>query len=289
MRRRQEPRPEPIRPDACERTGSVMTGLISPAMRGVFLFVLTGLCGTTSWADRHQIYFAEPYSGKKVTDYQIELPVARDSRQGFAIPAQCEELTRAARQEASRWGTRQQRSIWHKVDRDCRYHAFLNRYDRASRDFVSEVDIWNAPLWHLLVEPRCATSDTQLGDPDCQPLPTGIPRISQLLKFTDSEAKQASRNAQPCRLADGIFRGWVVADPSGNHCIPDSNAPGFRVMSVDYADVNGDDMLDVVLRLVPLAPGTSRIPLILPLTRTSPDSALEIPAQLTMPSTWHEP
>ena len=109
------------------------------------------------------------------------------------------------------------------------------------------------------------------------------------MNFADLDAERLHKYAEPCRLDNGIFRGWMVADTAGTHCIPDANAPGFRVISVDYADVNGDGVLDVVLRLVPLAPGTSRIPLILPLTRTAPDSALEIPTQITMPSMRHEP
>jgi hypothetical protein len=76
----------------------------------------------------------------------------------------------------------------------------------------------------------------------------------------------------------------VIRDASGIYCEPDPDAPGFRVISVDYADVNGDRVLDVVLRLVPLAPGASRIPQILPLTRKSPEGAFSVPKAIMPPA-----
>ena len=279
------PTPGATGSDISKQSACIGLLVIGKRLRAAFLCAMACLYPGTAQAERHQVYFAAPYSGEKVTHYAIELPVSKDHRQSFEIPEQCSDVTQAAIAGASRWGTRQERSVWQKVDRDCRYHAFLNRYDgRPAKDYISGFDIWNAPLCDLLIESRCSNPDALPGDPDCQPLPPGIPRISQLLNFAGNNVGEALQHAEPCRLDGGIFRGWVVADPAGTHCIPDPNAPGFRLMSVDYADVNGDGMLDVVLRLVPLAPGASRIPLILPLTRTAPEGELHVPKAVSMPS-----
>ena len=275
--------------DVSRHTDCTRSLMMIANLRAVLLIVAVGLPAEAAWAVRDQVYFAAPYSGKKVTEYTIDLPVSQDHRQTFKVPELCGAVKEAASAGASRWGTRQERNVWQKVDRDCRYHAFLKRHGTAKQDFISDVDIWNAPLCDLLVEARCLQPDARPGDSDCQPLPPGIPRISDLVEFTDSEAEEALRYAEPCRLDDGIFRGWVVADPAGNHCIPDANAPGFRVMSLDYADINGDGILDVVLRLIPLAAGASRIPLILPLTRHSPSGELQIPRDTVMPSVFDQP
>lgn len=279
------PTPGATGSDTSKQTGCIRSLVSDTRLHAALLCAVACLYLGTAWAERHQVYFAAPYSGKKVTHYTIELPVSKDHRQGFEIPEQCSDVTQAAVAGARRWGTRQERSVWHKVDGDCRYYAFLNRFgNRPTQDYISSFDVWNAPLCDLLIESRCSHPDALPGDPDCQPLPPGIPRISQLLSFAENNAGEALQHAEPCRLDGGIFRGWVVADPTGTHCMPDPNAPGFRLMSVDYADVNGDGLLDVVLRLVPLAPGASRIPLILPLTRTAPEGDLHVPTAVSMPS-----
>ena len=116
---------------------SLVTG---ERLRAAFLCTVACLTLGTAWAERHQVYFAAPYSGEKVTHYAIELPVSKDHRQGFEIPEQCGDVTQAAIAGASRWGTRQERNIWQKVDRDCRYYAFLNRYGgRPRHDYISSV------------------------------------------------------------------------------------------------------------------------------------------------------
>jgi hypothetical protein len=234
------------------------------------------------------VYFAEPYSGKKTTRYTVELPVGRDDRRTFEIPGDCAEVTRAAVAGASRWGTRIERNVWWKVETDCRYYAFLNRHGVGhTRDFVTGYDFFSAYLRDLPIGAGCRQaetgSDSEPVDSRCRPLPPGVPGLSHFLPFADRGAEVPPMHAEPCQLEDGIFRGRIVRDASGIHCEADPDAPGFRVISVDYADVNGDQVLDVVLRLVPLAPGASRIPQILPLTRTSPDDAFSVPDKIEIP------
>jgi hypothetical protein len=176
------------------------------------------------------------------------------------------------------------------VERDCRYHEFLNRYSAAPiQDFVSDYDFMNAYLRDLPIGFRCNYPGADPSDPECPPLPPGIPEISQFLPFADRGLEAPRGYAEPCRLENGIFRGRLIRDASGIHCEPDPDEPGFRVISTDYADVNGDGVLDVVLRLVPLAPGASRMPLILPLTRTTPDAAFDVPKEIKLPPTGHRP
>jgi hypothetical protein len=118
---------------------------------------------------------------------------------------------------------------------------------------------------------------------DCRPFPPGVPDLSGYLPFVERGPEAARLDVSPCQLENGIFRGRVVHDRSGIHCEADPDAPGFRLLSVNYADVNGDGYLDVVLRLIPLAPGASRIPVLLPLTRKQPDGPFTVPEEILMP------
>ena len=230
------------------------------------------------------LFFAEPYTGKKVDTYSVELPIDRQARRTFAVPADCAEVARSVTANAAQWGTRTEQSVWWKVDNDCRYFAFLHRYtNEPVQDFVSGYDFMNAYLRDLPIRARCRRSAERAFDPACKPLPPGVPDLSRFLPFQDRGPEAPRLDVSPCRLEKGIFRGRVVNDRTGIHCEADPDAPGFRVISADYADVNGDRVLDVVLRLVPLAPGASRMPLILPLTRVSPDDAFTIPAEVRVP------
>ena len=79
---------------------------------------------------------------------------------------------------------------------------------------------------------------------------------------------------------DGVLTdGGLYIGPDGMRCASRNSQPSLRLIAVDYADINGDGYLDAVLRFVPIGPGAARSPLILPLTRTSPDGAFETPQQ----------
>jgi hypothetical protein len=60
--------------------------------------------------------------------------------------------------------------------------------------------------------------------------------------------------------------------------------PGFRILSVDFADVNNDNYQDATLRLIPIGPGNSPAPTILPLTRTSEEEKFSIPENALFPT-----
>jgi hypothetical protein len=252
--------------------------------------LLAAALATDAAAYAREVFFAEPYTGRKVTAYEIELPVTREQRQTFAVPGDCSEVLAAAHRGGAQWGSRVERSVWWKVESDCRYHDFLHRHETEPvRDYVSGYDFMNAQLRDLPMGARCSYPGADPMSPACKPLPPGIPALASFLPFADRGANAPCPEVAPCQIENGIFRGRVVRDASGVHCEPDPEAPGFRVISVDYADVNGDRTLDVVLRLVPLAPGASRMPIILPLTRDEPDGPFQVPEQVVVPSAGRTP
>ena len=228
--------------------------------------------------------FAEPYSGKKVDNYQVMLPVMRSEKLLFKIPEACEEAVSAFTSGASQWGTRVEQRMWWKVRRDCQYYDFLHRFPQNKvKDYVSNYDFMNAYLRDIPMGARCTDVDNPASIPGCEPFPPGIPDPSRFLPFVNRGLETPRIDVTPCQMKDGIFRGRIIQDKDGIHCEADGSAPGFRVISVDYADVNGDGFLDVVLRLIPLGHHTGRMPLILPLTRTQPDEIFTVPRGAALP------
>ena len=95
-----------------------------------------------------------------------------------------------------------------------------------------------------------------------------------MLNFASESEDHSAFDAATCRISRGVFRGHVLVDDTGLRCRFDRRAPGIRVMSVDYADVNGDGWLDAVLRFVPVGPRTSRRPVVVAYTRKGADMPL---------------
>ena len=86
-------------------------------------------------------FFAAPYTGEKVENYRVELPVSRDDRQNFDIPKDCDAAIRQLNQGAAQWGTHVERQVWFKTGNDCHYYSLLNRFDNeVDTDFVSDYD-----------------------------------------------------------------------------------------------------------------------------------------------------
>ncbi len=234
---------------------------------------------STAWAQ--QPYFAAPYSGKKVTQYEIELPVARGQKSTFQVPGNCLQLIEFFNSGASQWGNRVQRSIWAKATRDCHYYGFLNQFpNQPEHDFVSQYDFYNADFNDLPIERECESITDSM---DCVTIPEGIRSLGSFIPFHNSRNTDDKSTAGLCQFKDGLFRGRLLSTPNGLRCQPDLKAPGCRILSVDLANVNGDNYQDVVLKLIPLGPSPRRTPILLPLTRTSKDHKFSIPNGVILP------
>ena len=90
----------------------------------------------------------------------------------------------------------------------------------------------------------------------------------------DSSGERANRE---CALRDGLFYGQLFVRQREIRCTTGNGTPSLRLIAVDYADINGDRIMDAVLRFVPVGPGAARSPLILPVTRLGPDEAFSVP------------
>ena len=245
----------------------------------IFIVILAG----NTWAEsRIQPNFTEPYTGKPVKTYEIELPLSRKDRQTFSIPADCTQANNQLRGGAGRWGTRIERRMWLKVSDDCSYHAFLNNAGKpAEHDFVSQYDFFNADMADLPLYPGCNLNLFFTNPAAC---PSMIPGLANFNQFVDRQGSEHDSSHGSCTFKDGVFRGHIVFDPFGMHCINSKHMPGFRILSVDFADVNNDNYQDAILRLMSIGPGNSPAPAILPLTRTSQEEKFSIPQNTLFPA-----
>ena len=250
------------------------------ALLAGFLFLLP-LSADIVAGDAPQAFFAEPTTGRKVTHYAIDLPLKSDQRQTFNIPDDCAEAMRTIDSGVSFRGNIIDRRLWKKTENDCRYHDFLNRHpQRVNEDHVSNYDFRNAEISDLPLDPRCARTDEVATD--C--IPNATDEFGMLRYFPiSSPAGTGPERADciPCEFRNGRFRGYVLLDGEEVRCKIDANAPGLRLITVDFSDINGDRILDAVLRFIPIGPGSNRAPLILPLTRLDTTSAFRTPGAMS--------
>lgn len=226
-----------------------------------------------------EAFFAEPVSGRRVTAYQIELPTERSAKRTFSIPQDCAEVMRCMDEGAVYRSTVIDRRLWHKADSDCRFYSFLFRHpQQIIADYVSDYDFRNAQLRDLPVDLRCADGSPAEGQQGCNPAATDA--FGMLLYFPLGEPphdREADHEVAACELKDGVFHGRLHIDGDHFHCDAGPGTPTLRLIAVDFADINGDQYLDAVLRFVPIGPGAARAPLTLPLTRTEPEGPFRVP------------
>jgi hypothetical protein len=224
-------------------------------------------------------FFAEPLTGRRVNSYTVELATDRDQRSSFDVPQDCREVIQAMESNQAYTGSVIDRGLWQKVESDCRYHAFLNYHPLDDmQDYVSDYDFMNANLNDLPIDQRCAHDGSVSKTEDCNPAatdPFGLLRTFPITEPPDHTTDFHEREA--CELQDGLFRGRLYVDAEGVHCDPGAGAPSLRLVAVDFADVNGDRVLDAVLRFIPIGPGASRMPLTLPVTRFSETEPFSAP------------
>jgi len=243
---------------------------------------LLGAPGVVGAKDAHEAFFYEPESGRRVTHYILELPVNREQTQAFLIPDDCDAVTQAINEGATRWGSIVDRRFWKKLEGDCRHHRILHRLpQRVIEDHVSGYDFMNAKLSDLPIDPRCTSRDRA----DCNPLATDA--FGMLLYFPLTQqvtAPPAGVECTQCEFKDGLLRGRIFSDEEGISCEAVPYGPSLRLIAVDFADINGDGFLDTVLRFIPVGPGSMRAPLTLPLTRFDDSGPFTVP-ETTLPTT----
>jgi hypothetical protein len=222
-------------------------------------------------------WFAAPYTGKKVHEYTVTLPVSRYEEETFQIPRDCKKLNSRLLEGAGHWGNRVQRRMWLKADDDCRYLNYLRSNPKhAEKDYVSHYDFMNARIADLPLRPGCDLY-LLLHDPQACPKPMpGLPDFSSFMEAPPSPI-DGEESSDECHFVNGAFRGYIHATPQGLICHQDSRAPGYRILSVDYADVNGDGYLDAVLRLTTIGRRGRPELLVLPLTRFSENEPFVLP------------
>lgn len=217
-------------------------------------------------------YFAEPTSGRRVASYAIDLPLARDTRRTYLVPEQCAAIEKAVDEGLDHAGGVIDRRLWRKASEDCWFYGLLHQHPvRTPTDHVSAYDFMNARLSDLPIDVRCA-DDTGDEAQRCQP---GIRDAHGVLRYFPLGEPLDTGMAAPrgeCALRNGVFYGRLFVDAQGAYCEAHNGRSSLRLIAVDYADVNGDRVLDAVLRFVPIGPGAARTTLILPLTRKSSDA-----------------
>ncbi|HEC07907.1 MAG TPA: hypothetical protein ENJ12_13710, partial [Thiolapillus brandeum] len=61
-------------------------------------------------------FFSAPYTGKKVQNYDITLPLSRYEQETFTIPQDCSKLNSRLLDGNGHWGNRIERRLWIKAD-----------------------------------------------------------------------------------------------------------------------------------------------------------------------------
>lgn len=229
-------------------------------------------------ADKNHFIFAMPFSGDKGSHYDIQLGFANDEVRKFHIPDDCNTIINMVNYGAGKPVNLIDRKLWFKSINDCRYVMMLhmNEGDPPQNDFVADYDYFNARLVDLPFSTECKGADEEIFQQQCEQGQDGKPTIRSYFPFLEVLPDDNNIETEECRFTDGLFRGRLVNTDQGIRCQADRRAKGLRLISVDYSDLNDDDHMDVVLRIMPLGRGISRFPVLLPLTRFAPDTAFSL-------------
>lgn len=244
-----------------------------------------GLPGMVLASPQSGAYFAEPGSGRRVTKYTVDLAVGRDERKQFRVPQDCDAITEAFAGGFAFSGRIVDRRLWQKATDDCWFYNFLHRHSAGDiADYVSDYDFMNARLSDLPVDRDCIVVPPgaivhNCGDAiaDRHGMLKSFPVVPQHAEKPPSRDPNGEQGGAECGLRDGLFYGELFVQQSSIRCTAGDGRPSLRLIAVDFADINGDRILDAVLRFMPVGPGAARSSLILPLTRLGPDEALSVP------------
>lgn len=218
--------------------------------------------------------FAEPLSGRPVPQYLVVLPTQQDQSVEFDVPHDCSAIRKHLDTGTADRSRVIERRLWAKADADCRYYALLNRHDQDNLvDFIGEVDFSSLDLRSLPLDTYCDRRPGSLCVPKADAALDARPLFPSKADVpADKREKYAST---PCHLTAGGFRGRVCREGESLLCVPDVGST-FRLLNVDYGDINGDGVRDAVLRMTVLSPRTGRRLVRIPVTRLSEGGALRL-------------
>jgi hypothetical protein len=240
-------------------------------------FLLAGTIATlattpASAMDQDGPQFREPGTGHRVTAYTIELATGVGDVSRYEIPTDCAQLLARIDAGERHHPTLMLRRAWHKAESDCRFYQLLhNNRPQPVQDYVSSYDFANAALDDLPI----AGFDAPLDGAAARPQDARIAGMVDSLPLAMPIEAADDTLADDCRLHDGLLRGSVFIGSGGKiQCTNGNGRPTLRLIAVDYSDINGDQIMDAILRFVFLQPGMPRRPMILPLTRDRADGPL---------------
>lgn len=233
--------------------------------------------------NHRQYAFSEPFTGRKVDHYEVELEFPDNQFRKYLIPDDCLKVINEVSFGAANPVAIIDRNVWRKVINDCRYVALVPDYSAFPEyDYVSCYDFYNARLVDLPFASQCETAAEDKITKECvvdEPGKLSIFSFFPFLEFTD---KAETGKTEECRFNNGSFRGKLIATSEGIRCQYDRKARGLRLISVDRQDLNNDGYEDAVLRIMPLGRGVSRMPIVLPLSRKSNDEPFSVPEGLSL-------
>ncbi len=225
-----------------------------------------------------QFFFSKPFSGKKVDHYELALEFPNNEKRKYLIPDDCDKVINEVSFGSPHPVDVIGRNLWNKVVNDCRYVSIMPpKREKVENDFVSDYDYFNARLRDLPFSSECEASDDPVFRRECFEKTGDKLSISSLFPFLEISSKIDGAHVEECSFTEGVFRGRLIRTESGIRCQADKRAKGLRLLSVDHGDLNHDGYEDVVLRIMPLGRGVSRLPILLPLTRYDDKTPFSIP------------
>jgi len=247
-------------------------------------FILCLLISSGLQADFEHFDFAEPGTGKKVHNYSVELKFSNQQPRSYRIPQDCQKITNEVKFGSTPPNEAVQKALWFKIINDCRYVTFLHQKEdvNAVRDLVSDYDFYNARLADLPFESRCQEMPKDIETCKSKPASPGKLKLTAFFPFLEIYLHDGKLPVETCRFYNGAFRGELYLTEEGVKCHRNFRGRGLRLLSIDYADLNADGFMDVLLRMIPLGSGVSRMPIYLPLTRLSEEAGFSIPEGISL-------
>ena len=230
-----------------------------------------------------QFFFSQPFSGSKVDHYEVSLEFPGNEKRQYLIPDDCSKVMSEVSFGSPNPVNVIDRNLWSKVINDCRYVLIMPPVaSTVEHDLVSDYDYFNASLSDLPFASECETKTTPQRPQECLTQTPGKLSLSSFFPFLEIRQQIEGEEIVECQFTEGVFRGRLILTDAGIRCQHDKRARGLRLLSVDHVDLNHDGYEDVLLRIMPLGRGVSRLPILLPLTRYEENTPFSVPHGLSV-------